>query len=130
MPWVNRDSYRPGSRHYVEGVERRWGEVKERTFEREPDIVYYYRYFTDVATSPTLCADPRPGWEPRPWQESGYVMERSDGKRGHKHGGLSSKETINLMQRNVCSRCRKRYIASRPELQAAVDALKKAQVMS
>lgn len=128
MPWVNRRGYN-GKRHWVEGVEREWGEVKVRDTDRD-GVVYTYRYFTDRTTTPPLCASSYGNWQPRPWAQNGYVFERSDNHPGHISGGISSKEQINLLQSNICVSCRKKYIASRPELRAAVEAVEKAQVMS
>lgn len=125
MPWVTTKGYSPGKRHFHEGpYTRTWGEVVTR---QSGDRTYTHRYFTDRVEGAALCND-------RPYypflQKGGYTTEWSDGHRGYTSGGLSVKETVNLMQSNICANCRKRYIEQRPELQAAVEALRKAQVMS
>lgn len=121
--WVNENKYSPGKRHFIpDGVTRHQREVRERNG-------YRYEYFADVANGPTLCARAVYGTTHHR-QASGYVCYRPDGKRAHVSGGFSVKEKVNLLQSNLCSYCRKRYIADRPELKAAVEAVQRAQVMS
>lgn len=129
MPWVQRNGYSPGKRHFVEGV--------VRTFTSEPlprphieNDTLRYQQFVDKTTSPTLCAEKEYGRSIH-WAEDGYICTNAvTGKVQHKSGGLGVKEKINLMQRNLCAYCLKHYIAARPEMKAAVDALKQAQVIS
>lgn len=120
--WVNRNRYSPGKRHYfAAGTTRTYGRV-----ERRGD--YRYEYFTDQTNGGPLCGERIYGSN-RPWSETGYTCFKGD-KVAHRMGGLSVKETVNLLQSNLCSYCRKAYIADRPELKAAVEAVQKAQVMS
>lgn len=127
MPWVSRNSYNPGQRHYVEGV--------ERVFTSEPlprphveNDALRYQQFVDTATSLTLCSRIR--WrgasQPRKWMESGYLCTyAATGKLAHKSGGLSVKEKVNLMQRNLCATCIKEYFkVVRPDLANAYMELK------
>lgn len=129
MPWVQPNTYSAGKRHFVEGV--------VRTFTSEPlprphveNDTLRYQQFVDTATSPRLCSEKEYGVSTH-WAEEGYICTvAATGKVAHKSGGLSVKEKVNLMQRNLCAYCLKHYIAARPEVKAAVDALKQAQVMS
>lgn len=136
MPWINRDGYDPGKRHYVEGVVREFTSEPLPRAHVENDPLRYQQ-FVDRATSVTLCHNKR--WyggahecdEKHFWSEDGYLCTKADsGKLQHKSGGFSVKDKINLMQRNICRECLTQYIAARPAMQAAVDALKQAQVMS
>jgi len=123
MPWVSRDSYSPGKRHYTEGVTRTLiGEP--RTRHAGPD--YLYQDFVDDAGLP-LCKT-----YDRPWRETGYLCTRAGtGKLAHKFGGLSVKETVNLMQGNLCRYCVNKYVSDiRPDLKAAYLALRNGEVIS
>lgn len=112
MPWVNKSGYSPGSRHYVETVTRSWGNEEDRHG-------YIYKYFKDIASG-LLCKSFKD-----PWIDSGYqTLNKSTGKKGYTLGGLSSKEKVNLLQRNLCGRCVKIYVEARPELKEALNAAK------
>lgn len=121
MPWVNRNTYSPGKRHWVEGVVRT--ETMVRTYPNRPE--WEYHEFVDRTTTPPLC-----GMSTRPMTDDGYVSFNHDtGKVGHIIGGLSVKEEVNLLQSNICTYCRKRYIDARPELKAAFDAVRQLRVV-
>ena len=121
--WVNENKYSPDKRHFIpEGVTRR----HVRTTDRGE---YRYVYFLDEANGPTLCGSTQYGSNYRVRAE-GYTCYGSDGEPRHKMGGLSVKEKVNLLQSNLCSYCRKAYIAERPALKEAVEAVQKAQVLS
>ncbi len=106
MPWINKRSYTQGQRHYFEG------EVARTITATNADGRQQY---IDRAPGNALCGATlsHPGW-------TGKYL----------YGGLSSKSQVNLMQGNLCGYCRKRYLEGRPDLAAAVKALKEATVES
>lgn len=111
MPWVNKDGYSPGKRHYAAAVTRFEGEVKTR------EGVGTYHHFKDQAYG-YLCGNGTSS-------ASGYIFFNERGKRGHKYGGLSVVEQVNLNQRNLCSYCVKKFVNEvRPDLLPAYNAMK------
>lgn len=128
MPWVNRTGYNQGSRHWVPGVVRTFTNVTTRGD-------YEYRHFVDSATGPMLhnqdFLDRYPTHVPTYWTEPGYIcINMVTGKEQHKSGGFSVKESVNLMQRNICRACTKKFLKEvRPDLGAAYEALRKGEVI-
>lgn len=110
MPWVNRDQYSPGKRHYYRG-EVVTGEPKPTW--RGPDWIEY----TQTMDGPALCGH----------TVTATVHSRVDGK--YANGKLSVVTKVNLMQRNLCSYCVAAYFREiRPDLRPAYLALKNGKI--
>jgi len=107
--WINEKGYSPGSRHYVE-TPIQYG---------KPTVAYGGRTDTSERAGPALCGAIIHGTR---------SVHGPDGK--YTYGGLSVVPKVNLMQRNLCGYCVKRYIEARPALAAAYEAIKKMELMS
>lgn len=64
-----------------------------------------------------------------PVTKSGYVQEYTyNGTKGsHSSGGMTTKKSISLLQKNICASCLKKYLIMHPEYQVFMDALKGAE---
>lgn len=108
--WVNSKGYSPGSRHYAPN-----GVVATSGWES-----HIYNQERRIVKAVGLCGRTVSAQETRD-EETG---------RPNRWHGISAVEKVNLMQRNLCGACIRRYLDARPNLKAAYDALKNAELDS
>jgi hypothetical protein len=110
MAWVVKGGYSPGQRHKAAS------ELRLR-----PPVFYAKGHdgqdrFTQVEEVDLLCGGALCAER--------YGVSAEGAKLLYGHGGLSFVDAVSLLQANVCTRCKKLVIASRPDLAAAVELLK------
>jgi hypothetical protein len=106
MAWVTKNHYgSSGQRHYVAGE-------PTRNFVEEAPSRMGFRRFRDTA-------------EPACGESLIASGTEYHGPKGISiNGGLHSKASVSLLQSNICTRCKKAFLATRPDLAAAVALLK------
>lgn len=113
--WVREDhGYREGTVHLLNGdvVRRFTGGFPTR------DTDNYGRVQGFIETALTKCG--------QKLSNNGYSVERSPyPKDGLKRGGLRLSEAVSLNTKNICTKCRKVVLDSRPDLREAFNLLSK-----
>ena len=107
MAWIAKNTYSSGQRHYSPaGV--------TRNFVDDAPSRMGFRRFRDTAEA--ACGE-------------NFVVSGTEyhGPRGTSvNGGLHQKDSVSLLQANICVRCKKAYLARNPDLAAAAALLAKA----
>ena len=123
MPWVKRKDSYTGKRHYVETVEREWGESQAswrggRTTEFFDNITGAVCEWNPVITFGTWKGHTGYGGS----LDTGVT---SDGKPySYERGGASVVEQVNIMRNSICTHCRNAIIKRLdPDLQAALKSV-------
>lgn len=115
MPWAKK-AWNGGQRHYFDGPPSREPDKREPSRKRYGDTRDIRDvYFIERMPGAALCG--------------ATLFERAtevhvDGEIVRTFGGLSVKDKIDLMQRNICAYCLKKYLNERPELKAAMETMK------